>query len=83
MDTVDGTSFKCCPAGVLWQGQEAPMGREGAGQVHVALLHRHAALHQAAQLCCMHAAATVSLGAFLSLLISGCPQLLPDPDQCL
>lgn len=82
MDTVDGTSFKCCPAGILWQGQEAPMGRGGAGQVHVALLHQHTALHQATQLCCMRAVAAISLGAFLSLLIKGCPQLLPDSDQC-
>lgn len=38
MDTVDRMSSRCCPAGVPWQGQEAPMGQGGARQVNVALL---------------------------------------------
>lgn len=44
MDTVDRMSSRCCPAGVPWWGQEAPMGQGGAGQVHVALLRGAAAL---------------------------------------
>lgn len=59
------------------------MGRGGAGQVHVALLHQDSALRPGARLCCVCAVATASLEPFLCLLVNGCPQPLSDPDQCL